>query len=138
MSALPTPKLADLDDPLAPRRDPAPAAAAPQAPAAQTPPRRREAKRASANGARRAPAARTAERKPSLADEPLIAVFARLPESLSDRLDEGVQAVNAGRPRRARVSKQDVLGALVDELVTPDDPARLVELVDAYRKRLLR
>jgi hypothetical protein len=65
-------------------------------------------------------------------------VFARLPESLSDRLGESLRALNVGRRRRGRVSQQDLLGALVDHYVTPDDPAALVELVDAYRQRIRR
>lgn len=71
----------------------------------------------------------------SLADEPLVAVFARMPESLSERLADTVRALNAGRSRRARVSQQDVLGALVDHHATAD-PGALTELVDAYRQRI--
>jgi hypothetical protein len=133
MSALPTPRLADLDDPLAPRREaerPAPTS---------VPPRRRAR---SPKGASTAPAARAPIAAPapvaSLADEQLIGVFARLPESLADRLAEGVRALNADRPRRSRVTQQDIVGALVEHHVTPERPSELGELVDAYRQRLRR
>jgi hypothetical protein len=61
-----------------------------------------------------------------------------MPESLSDRLAEGVRALNAGRPRRGRVTQQDLLGALVERYVTPDAPEPLGELVDGYRQRIRR
>jgi hypothetical protein len=130
MSALPTPKLADLDDPLAPGRERSPA---PTQEAARPKAARRRA------AAQKTPATETeapslAER--SLAAEQLVAVFARMPESLSERLADGVRALNAGRPRRGRVSQQDILGALVDHYVTPDQPAALNKLVDAYRQRV--
>jgi hypothetical protein len=134
MSALPTPRLADLDDPLAPRRDtlPAPAPQAPR-PAAQ------RARATTKKPTQQTPPAQTQTPVPAvqtLADEQLVAVFARMPESLSDRLADGVRALNAGRPRRGRVSQQDVLGALVDQYVRPDQPAPLRELVDVYRRRI--
>jgi hypothetical protein len=138
MTALPTPKLADLDDPLAPRRERGPAAVpAPARPATRrrrTPPDGATPKETSAPPT----AAPTPTVAPSLADEQLVAVFARIPESLSDRLVEGVRALNAGRPRRGRVSQQELLGALVERYVTPDAPAALSELVDAYRQRIRR
>jgi hypothetical protein len=134
MSGLPTPRLADLDDPLAPRREtlPAPARQATR-PAAQ------RARATTKPPTQQTPPAQTqtpAPAVPTLADEQLVAVFARMPESLSDRLADGVRALNAGRPRRGRVSQQDVLGALVDQYVRPDQPAPLRELVDAYRRRI--
>ena len=134
MSALPTPKLADLDDPLAPRREPS---LAPTQEAARPKAARRRA--ATKRPAQKTPATKTeapslAER--SLANEQLVAVFARMPESLSERLADGVRALNVGRPRRGRVSQQDILGALVDHYVTPDQPAALNKLVDAYRQRV--
>lgn len=130
MSALPTPKLVDLDDPLAPRREPEAPSPTPQAPrrAAAKPPATQKAPR---------PAAPPTD-SPSLADDPLVAVFARLPEGLSDRLADGLRALNAGRPRRARISQQEVLGALVDRYVTPDEVGELGELVDGYRRRIRR
>jgi hypothetical protein len=134
MSALPTPKLADLDDPLAPRREPPPSPTQ-EATRPATPRRRAAAKRPT----QKTPATDTAAPsvpKQSLADEQLVAVFARMPESLSERLAEGVRALNAGRPRRGRVSQQDILGALVDHYVTPTQPAALNKLVDAYRQRV--
>jgi len=135
MTALPTPSLVDLDDPLAPRRAPAPTPSAEPAPA--PPARRRSPSRARA-AAERPPVTEPPPTTPahSLADEPLVAVFARMPESLSERLADTVRALNAGRSRRARVSQQDVLGALVDHHATADDPVALAELVDAYRQRI--
>ena len=136
MSALPTPTLADLDDPLAPRRESPPAPAREAASPAATR-RRTKTKRLT----QQTPAARTAvsaPSAPSLVDEQLVAVFARVPESVSDRLADGVRALNAGRPRRGRVSQQDLLGAIVDHYVRPDEPAALGELVDAYRQRIRR
>jgi hypothetical protein len=142
MSALPTPKVVDLDDPLAPRRALAPAPQEPDpSPAPGEPPvspKRQRPRRPPAR-ADRAPAPPLPA--PSLADEQLVAVFARMPESLSDRLAEGVRALNAGRPRRGRVTQQDLLGALVERYVTPDVPeplGELVELVDGYRQRIRR
>jgi hypothetical protein len=142
MSSLPTPKLVDLDDPLAPRREPArsatptsqpaPAAPAPAQASAPAKPARRPARRAR-ESAESAPQASS-----SLADEPLVAVFARMPESLSDRLAEGVRELNVGRPRRSRISQQEVLGALVEKYVTPGASKALAELVDAYRARTRR
>lgn len=150
MSALPTPRLADLDDPLAPRREPTAAT-----PGRVTPPAARtdaEAQRLVATAA--PPEVRSPSEPsdalaapssppslaaaPSLAHEQLVAVFARIPESLSDRLADGVRALNAGRPRRGRVSQQDVVGALVERYVTPDAPAELGDLVDAFRRRTRR
>jgi hypothetical protein len=133
MSSLPTPKLVDLDDPLAPRREPArsaaptsqPAPAAPAPASAPAKPARRPARRPREN-AESAPRASS-----SLADEPLVAVFARMPESLSDRLADGVRELNVGRPRRSRISQQEVVGALVEKYVTPGDSKALAELVDA-------
>ena len=138
MSALPTPKVVDLDDPLAPRparapapQEPDPAPTPEESPASPKPPRPR---RPPAQ-VDRAPAPQAT---PSLADEQLVAVFARMPESLSDRLGEGVRALNAGRPRRGRVTQQDLLGALVERYVTPDAPEQLGKLVDGYRQRIRR
>jgi hypothetical protein len=132
MSPLPTPKLADLDDPLAPRREPAKGA-----PAAATRPATTQRRRATPRPQQ--PAAPVAAAPPSLAGDALVAVFARLPESLSDGLADAVRAVNAGRPRRGRVSQQDLLGAIVDRYITSDvglPPGELGQLVDAYRARL--
>ena len=130
MSALPTPKIVDLDDPLKPRpATESPRAARPSSPRAA--PRRAKPKSAAASSA---PATKP---QPSLAEEPMAAIFARVPESLTDRLAETVLAINAGRPRRARVSQQDVLGALLHHSLTPGDVSALAEHVDAYR-RLLR
>jgi hypothetical protein len=146
MSSLPTPKLVDLDDPLAPRREPA-RSAPPTSQPAPTAPAPAQAPRSSAptRPAARRPARRpreNAESAPrtssSLADEPLVAVFARMPESLSDRLADGVRELNVGRPRRSRISQQEVLGALVEKYVTPGDSKALAELVDAYRARTRR
>ena len=132
MSALPTPKIIDLDDPLMPRRQqPVTAATAPRHTVERRPARKPAAEKP-------APAPTSDATSQSLADEPLVAVFARLPESLSDRLSEGLRALNVGRRRRGRVSQQDLLGALVDHYVTPEDPAALLELVDAYRQRIRR
>ena len=133
MSPLTPPKLVDLDDPLAPRPAPAPA------PAASSPtPRTRAAARAPRKPRSTPPATPPSTPSPprTLADEPLVAVFARLPESLSDRLADGVRALNEGRPRRGRVSQQDLLGALVDRYVTPKDTRELGALVDDYRQRV--
>jgi len=127
MSALPTPKIVDLDDPLTPRREEPPAPIS-----TPTTPRRRTAKQQ----ASKKPLPPT--KRSTLADDPLVAVFARLPESLSDRLAETVRAVNANRPRRGRVSQQDILGTLVEQYLTPDDVNELSERVDAYRQQISR
>lgn len=131
MSPLTPPKLVDLDDPLAPRPAPAPAASTPST-------RKRPAARAPRKPPSAPPAASPSAPSPArtLAEEPLLAVFARLPESLSDRLADGVRALNEGRPRRGRVSQQDLLGALVDRYVTPADTRELAALVDDYRQRI--
>lgn len=129
MTALPTPKLADLDDPLAPRREPPPPPA--PAPAREAPAGRLYA------APQQTPVVGSAT-PTALADEQLVAVFARIPESLSDRLADGVRALNVGRPRRGRVSQQDLLGALVEHYVTPDALGALGALVDDYRQRIRR
>ena len=136
MSPLPTPKIVDLDDPLLPRAEPTPAAP-------PTPDDRRKPARsasASRNRSNKPPTAPSSDGAgaPGLAGEPLVAVFARLPESVADRLAQSVRAINADRPRRARVSQQDVLGAVVESHITPDDVTALAELVDAYRQRTRR
>lgn len=138
MSPLPTPKVVDLDDPLTPRPTPA---SAPSAPPTEPAPRPKPTSATTSQKARTkrvtAPPAIAEPAPPSLGDEPRIAVFARLPESLSDRLAEGVAALNAGRRRgRGRVSQQDLLGALVERYVTPDDVAELGALVAEHRRRL--
>ncbi|MDQ3849586.1 MAG: hypothetical protein M3296_03090, partial [Actinomycetota bacterium] len=71
----------------------------------------------------------------SLADEPLVAVFARIPERLTNELADRVRALNVGRSRRNRVTQQDVLGTLVRQYLTDE---ALAEHVDAYRQALRR
>lgn len=129
MAGLKTPQLADLDDPLAPRPPAARSAPAP----------------ASASRARKPPAGRAVaprgQRGASLADEELVAVFARVPESLSAALADAVRRVNAERSRRDRVSQQDLMGALLDRYLASGDgltTGDLSELADAYRARLRR
>lgn len=134
--ALPSPRLVDLDDPLQPRAEPTalpmPARAGDSsAPAA---PRARSSIPTEKNAAPAAPI--TAP--DTLADEQLVAVFARVPESLSDQLADTVRALNAGRARRARVSQQDIVGALLEHYATPAKPAELNVLVDDYRRRIRR
>ena len=135
---LPTPSLIDLDDPLQPARraseppaQPAAAAAATETP---TRPRRRTPRRAAASDASApAPTQRT------LADEELVAVFVRVPASISDRLAATITALNAGRARRARISQQDLVGALLDRYATTElarDAPELTALVDDYRQRV--
>jgi hypothetical protein len=133
--ALPTPGLVDLDDPL----QPAPRPSEPSKPAAAGPPagappatttRRRSAK------PRTAPAAAA---RPSLAEQELVAVFARVPTSISDRLAATITALNVGRPKRARISQQDLVGALLDRYATTElarDAPELTALVDDYRQRM--
>jgi hypothetical protein len=134
---LPTPGLVDLDDPLQPAPRPSqrskPAAtAAPPAAADQsttTTPRRAAKPRAAAPPA----AAR------SLAEEELVAVFVRVPTSISDRLAATIVTLNAGRPRRARISQQDLVGALLDRYATTElarEAPELTTLVDDYRQRV--
>ena len=135
---LPTPSLIDLDDPLQPARrapeppaQPAAAAAATETP---TKPRRRTPRRpAASNTPAPAPTQRT------LADEELVAVFVRVPASISDRLADTITALNAGRARRARISQQDLVGALLDRYATTElarDAPELTALVDEYRQRV--
>ena len=133
--ALPTPGLVDLDDPLQPaprpsQRSKSPAAAPPAAAdqATTTTPRRASKPRAAT------PALAT-----PLAEEELVAVFVRVPTSISDRLAATIAALNAGRPRRARISQQDLVGALLDRYATPElarDAPELTALVDDYRQRV--
>lgn len=138
MAALPTPSLVDLDDPLQPARH-APQPSQPPATAPrgvgvpQTKPRRRDTPRRTATEAPAAP-----ERR-SLAEEELVAVFVRVPTSISDRLAATVTALNAGRPRRTRISQQDLVGALLDRYATTElarDAPELTALVDDYRQRV--
>jgi hypothetical protein len=138
--ALPTPSLVDLDDPLQPaRRTPEPpsepsATETPTAGDTQTKPRRRaKQRRGAAQAAVVAPAAR------QLAEEELVAVFVRVPASISDRLAATITTLNAGRPRRARISQQDLVGALLDRYATTElarDAPELAALVDDYRNRV--
>lgn len=130
MSALPTPKIVDLDDPLTPR----PEAATPAAPAANSRPRRSAVKTASTGAATATVASPPATR--SLADEELVAIFARVPKSIADRLSETTTSLNAARSRRSRISQQELLGALIDQHVTPKNIAALEKRVDAYRARI--
>lgn len=135
---LPTPSLVDLDDPLQPARrapeppaEPAAAAATTKTP--NTPTRTRRRPPRAASEAPPAPAPRT------LADEELVAVFVRVPTSISDRLAATITALNAGRPRRARISQQDLVGALLDRYATTElarDAPELTALVDDYRQRV--
>jgi hypothetical protein len=135
---LPTPSLVDLDDPLQPaRRTPEPpaqpAAAATTTKTPNTPTRTRRRPPRAASEAAPAPAPRT------LADEELVAVFVRVPTSISDRLAATITALNAGRPRRARISQQDLVGALLDRYATTElarDAPELTALVDDYRRRV--
>lgn len=124
--SLPTPKLVDLDDPLGPRP------AQPTAPPAK--PRRPRTPRANTDSARAAAPAAPAQRsQATLADEKVVAVFARMPASVSDVLANTVSQLNAGRPRGSRISQQDVLGTLVYELRDPADTETLLVKVKAYR-----
>jgi hypothetical protein len=137
MSALPTPKIVDLDDPLTPRAAPpaaTPTATATSAPATRPARRRRASKPAAPRKASSPPS--TTPDAPTFASDALVADFARLPEGLSDRLVDGLRALNDGRPRRSRINQQELLGALVDHYVTPDDVAELSVLVDDYRRRI--
>jgi hypothetical protein len=135
---LPTPSLVDLDDPLQPaRRTPEPpaepAAAAATTKTPNTPTRTRRRPPRAASEAPPALAPRT------LADEELVAVFVRVPTSISDRLAATITALNAGRPRRARISQQDLVGALLDRYATTElarDAPELTALVNDYRQRV--
>ena len=69
-------------------------------------------------------------------NDALVAVFARMPEGLSDRLADGLRALNEQRPRRSRVNQQELLATLVDRYVTPADVTELSAYVDDYRRRL--
>ncbi len=133
MSILPTPKVADLDDPLAPRREPPPTAPPASAPTAT--PHRRTATKHEPQPTTAVPPATPTDRSP-YANDALVAVFARMPEGLSDRLADVLRALNDGRPRRSRVNQQDLLATLVDRYATPDDVTELSVHVDDYRRRL--
>jgi hypothetical protein len=135
--ALPTPGLVDLDDPLKPRPSqlPSPPAAAgsPAGGDEQAAKAHRRAK------PRRAAGTSAALVGPSLAEEELVAVFVRVPTSISDRLAATIAALNADRPRRARISQQDLVGALLDRYATTElarDALELTALVDDYRQRV--
>ena len=139
MAALPTPGLVDLDDPL----QPAPRPSQPRTPAAAAPPAAgtKQATTTRRRGAtpRRAAAPAAVAAGPSLAEEELVAVFVRVPTSISDRLAATIAALNAGRPRRARISQQDLVGALLDRYATTElarDAPELTTLVDDYRQRV--
>jgi len=143
MTGLPTPRLVDLDDPLSPRAPAAPAPPPAAAPAPAPPARAAAAAQPRQRvSPKRKPVAKPPAAQPStagsLADEQVVGVFARMPESLSDRLADTVRALNADRPRHSRVTQQDVLGALVDVYLSPEDTAALGEHVDAYRRRARR
>jgi len=133
---LPTPGLVDLDDPLqpAPRKPEPPAeSSATAAGDTQAKPRRRDKPRHVVEGPVVAGAGRP------LAEEELVAVFVRVPTSISDRLAATITALNAGRPRRARISQQDFVGALLDRYATTElarDAPELTALVDDYRQRV--
>jgi hypothetical protein len=136
--ALRSPRLVDLDDPLQPRSAPA-VVTAPQAPPADSaPPAKPRRRPRSSPATDKTPPATPAPSASTLADEQLVAVFARVPESLSDRLADTVRALNTGRARRARVSQQDIVGALLERYATPVAPDELTALVDDYRQRLRR
>lgn len=135
--ALKTPQLADLDDPLAggpAHSSPAPATPPPTPPASpQSQPAQRRARPPRPPAAAPQPAG-------SFAGQPRVAIFARVPERLSDGVAAAVAAVNAARSRPERVSQQDVIGAVLERYVTSEhglDAAELGALADAYRRRLL-
>ncbi len=119
MSFLPTPTIADLDDPLTPRREP-------QASTPARQPRRRAANPGPASPPPDNPASPrpSADHAPSLADEPLVAVFAHISERLTNELADRVRALSAGRSRRNRVTQQDVLGTLVKEYLADEAAGR--------------
>lgn len=143
-------QLTDLDDPLAPARSTAPApvtrASADASASKRSPSTAKPAQTRSRASTRRPAAERPVSVPPaapptagsSLADEQLVAVFARVPESLSDALADTVRTLNAGRARRARVSQQDVVGALLARYTTQQQADELSELVDGYRQRIRR